>query len=244
MAVAGPAPSVYYCRMVNDASRIVKAHEEDPVLAEDPAVVAGWASAEASLYGPLLADPQAYERVVALVGVLVTHLRRTVDDVPGLVAASRRGAELVTEVAPEEALPWVPLDAALRAACAMRHRELRMVRQQENRKESLGHALESGAPWVRITDPGSPAAAAVAPGLHVHLVSGMAIRCTTEMDEATGGARFVSQPVRADLETGEVTGPLGGVGSARAAATVIQRDADVRELQELIERLDTQGRVG
>ena len=244
MTVARPAPTLYYCRMVNDASRIVKAQDEDPGGPDDAAVMAGWARAEASLYGPLLADPQAYERVVTLVGAVVTHLREAVGDVPGLIAASRRGAELAGEVAPDAALPWVPLDAAVRAACAMRHRELLMIEEQENRRERLAEGLASGAPWVRIIDPGSSAVAAVAPALLVHLASGMAIRCTTEMDEATGGARFVSSPVVADPSTGDVTGSLERVGGPRSAASLAQREEDVRALQDLIERLDSQGRVG
>ena len=232
--------------MVNDASRIVKALDEDPTgpeVAEAAAVVAGWARAEEGLYGPLLADPHAYEQVVALVGALVAHLRTTVPDLPDLVAASRRGPALVAEVAPEQALPWVSLEAALRAACAMRHRELLAAQLPENRKERLAEAAASGATWVRIADAGSTAAPVVAPALVVHVASGMAIRCTTEMDEETGGARFRSRGVTVDLATGEVTDELADVGEALFAASVAQRDADVGQLQEEIERLDRRRRV-
>lgn len=208
------------------------------------AVVAAWAAAEESLYGPLLSDPPAYERVVTLVGILVDHLRRTVSDVPGLVEVGARGIELVAEVAPELALPWVPLDAALQAACAMRYRELLAAQQREDRRTRLAEASATGATWVRVVDAGSVAAAAVAPALVVHLRSGMAVRCTTEMDPATGGARFVSRPVLVDLSTGDVTGPLPEAGPEGEASSMPERDADVRRLQEAIERLDSHGRVG
>jgi hypothetical protein len=212
--------------------------------APDPAVVAGWRGAEDSLYGPLLADPPAYEQVVALVGTLVDHLRASVDDVPGLVEASRRGVELVGEVAPEAALPWLPLEAVLRAACAMRYRELLVAREREDRRNRLAAAAADGATWVRIVDAASGAVAVVAPALVVHVASGMAVRCTTEMDPDTGGARFVSRPVVVDRTTGDVIGPLSGVGADRASPTVAGRDADVHQLQKLIERLDSEGRVG
>jgi hypothetical protein len=209
----------------------------------DRAVVAGWAAAEESLYGPLLSDPPAYERVVTLVGALVDHLRGTVDDVPALVDAGARGTELVAEVAPELALPWVPLEAALRAACAMRYRELLAAQQQDDRRKRLAEATATGATWVRVVDAGSVAAAPVAPALVVHLRSGMAVRCTTEMDPETGGALFVSRPVRLDLSTGEVTGPLPEAGPEGRATTLAQRDGDVAGLRATIERLDSQGRV-
>jgi len=208
------------------------------------AAVARWTSAEETLYVPLLADPPLYERVVGLVGVLAEHLRQNVDDVPGLIAASERGTDLVAEVAPEQALPWVPLADALRAACAVRYRELLVRGQQQHRRARLAEAAEGGEPWVRVVDSGSAALPVVAPALVVHLPSGMAVRCTTEMDPETGGARFVSRPVRVRLPDGEVTGPLDEAGPARVASSVAERDAQVAQLQELIERLDSQGRVG
>lgn len=198
--------------------------------------MATWAHAEDTLYAPLLADPQGYERVVRLVGTLAAYLRANVSDIPGLVAASERGAALVTEVAPDAALPWMPLDGALRAACAMRYREIQMTMQRDHRVATLRDAAASGAPWVRIVDPGSGVAPRVAPALFVHLPSGHGIQCATEMDPETGGARFTSRPVVVDLTSGDVLGPLdlaGGTGWW--AASLDDRDANVAELQRLIE---------
>ncbi len=199
------------------------------------AVVAGWAQAEDTLYAPLLADPQGYERVIGLVGTLAGYLRSHVNDIPALVAASARGAELVTEVAPDAALPWMPLEAALRAACAMRYREIRMIMQRDHRAATLRDAAASGAPWVRIVDPGSGVAPRVAPALLVHLRSGHAIKCATELDPDTGGARFTACAVVVDLASGDILGPLAMAGAERRAASPDDRDADVEELQRLIE---------
>lgn len=212
--------------------------------AADRAVVASWSAAEDALYGPLLSDPQGYERVVALVGAVVAHLRATVGSVAGLVETSRQGAALVTRLAPEAALPWLPLDAVVGAACAMRHRELLIAEQQDKRRRMLGDAARDGEVWVRIVDATSSAAPAVAPALVVHVPSGMAIRCTTEMDPETGGPRFVSSPVTVDLENADVIGPLDGVGGQRSAPSVAQRDVQVTALQQSIEALDRQGHVG
>ena len=210
----------------------------------DRAVVAGWGAAEEALYGPLLADPQGYERVVALVGAVVAHLRASVDDMAGLVAASRQGPALVAEIEPEAALPWLPLDAVVGAACAMRHRELLSVEQQQKRRRMLRDAQARGESWVRIVDAASSAAPVVAPAVIVHVPSGMAIRCTTEMDIDTGGARFVSSPVTVDLDSGDVIGPLDGAGGERWSPTIAGRDEQVADLQRAIEALDRQGHVG
>ena len=200
------------------------------------AVVASWAQAEDSLYAPLLADPRGYERGVQLVGTLAAYLRTHVSDIPGLVDASDRGAQLVAEGVPDASVPWMPLEAALRAACAMRYREIRMTMQRDHRAATLRDAAASGAPWVRIVDPGSGVAPRVAPALLVHLRSGHAIQCATEMDPETGGARFTSHPVVVDLTSGDVLGPLALAGApARWVASLDDRDANVAELQRLIE---------
>jgi len=198
------------------------------------AAVAAWARAEETLYAPLLADPHGYERVVRLVGALTTYLRQNVDDLDALVAASGRGAELVAEVMPDAVLPWIPLEAAVHAACAIRHRELRMSLERANRASLLAEAARSGSAWVRIVDPSSTVAARVAPALVVHVDTGAAIRCTTEMDPETGGARFVSCPVIVDPVTGDVLA-ASPLGPPRSASSPEAREADVREWQRLIE---------
>lgn len=195
---------------------------------------AAWRHAEETLYAPLLSDPNGYERVVRLVGAVTAHLRQSVDDLDGLVAASNRGADLAVEVLPEAALPWIPLEAAVHAACAIRFREIRMATERANRASLLREATRSGEAWACIVDPGSTVAARVAPALVVHLASGIAIRCTTEMDPDTGGARFVSCPVVVDRVTGDVVAP-STLGPERAAASPEAREADIAAWQRLIE---------
>ncbi|HEX3425251.1 MAG TPA: hypothetical protein VHT30_03910 [Acidimicrobiales bacterium] len=207
------------------------------------ALIASWSRAEENLYTPLLADPQAYEQVVHLVGALANYLREHVSDVAGLAAASERGTGLVADVLPEAALPWIPLADAVAAACAIRYREVRVITAQAHRASALRGAAEAGETWVRIVDPNSAIAARVAPALLVHVRSGMAIACATELDPETGGARFTSSPVMVDPTTGDVLGPLETVGPPRSSASPEGRDADVVDLQHQIE-LDADRRIG
>ncbi len=74
----------------------------------------------------------------------------------------------------------------------------------------------------------------MAPALVVHVDTGVAIRCTTEMDPETGGARFVSSPVIVDRVTGDVLGE-STLGPPRAALTPEAREADVVDWQRLIQ---------
>lgn len=199
------------------------------------AMIAGWSRAEENLYTPLLADPQAYEQVVRLVGALADYLREHVTDVAELAAASSRGAELVSEVQPEATLPWMPLADAVAAACAIRYREVRVLEARAHRAKALHEAGASGELWVRIADPHSRVATRVAPALLVRVGTGMAISCTTDLDPETGGVCFTATPVTVDPVSGDVLGPLDSVGPARSAASTDDRDAEVREMQRSIE---------
>lgn len=199
------------------------------------AMIAGWSRAEENLYTPLLADPEAYERVVRVVGALADYLREHVFDVAGLSAASSRGADLTREVLPEADLPWMPLADALAAACAIRYREVRVLEARAHRANALQDAAASGQLWVRIVDPHSRVAARVAPALVVRVGTGMAISCTTDLDPHTGGVCFSATPVTVDPVSGDVLGPLDSVGPARSAASPDDRDAEVREMQRRIE---------
>lgn len=207
------------------------------------ALIAAWSRAEENLYTPLLADPQAYEEVVRLVGALADYLREHVTDLAGLAAVSERGVDLVADVLPEAALPWIPLADAVAAACAIRYREVRVTAAQAHRASALREAADAGETWVRVVDPNSAIAARVAPALLVHVPSGMAIACATELDPGTGGARFTASPVLVDTTTGDVVGPLETVGPPRSSASPEGRDTDVEELQHQIE-LDVARRIG
>ncbi|MGI8751403.1 MAG: hypothetical protein ACR2MN_03670 [Acidimicrobiales bacterium] len=207
---------------------------------DEGVAAARWARAEYTLYGSLVADPPTYERVVGLVAILLDHLRATVADQAGLVAASERGTDLIAEVCPEALVPWVPAEPALSAACAVRSREVAAAAGRQKRVSALAAARASGHPWARIERVVAGMHPMVGPVTIVHLPTGTAVDATTAMDPETGAAVFTVRAVRVDPGTGDIVGDEGTLGPDRTAATVADRDAHVAQLQRHIERLDTE----
>ncbi|GAC1308480.1 MAG: hypothetical protein NVSMB16_04800 [Acidimicrobiales bacterium] len=223
--------------MVDETSSIVKMSGAQ----EDAATVAAWQAAEDGLYASVMSDPVAYERVVGLVGVLVDHLRSTVSDRAGLIAASQRGAGLVVEVAPDAISPWVPPETALKAACAMRDRELRAAEHRKDRLDGIAAARGQGSPWVEL--PGRANPGTVAPVLHVHVATGAAIDAGVDIDLESGAGIFTLRPCVVDLVTGGLRAAPESLGGERIAPSVTDRDRHLDDLRSMIEHLDSKNHL-
>src|SRR5215475_4957541 len=83
------------------------------------AVLRSWDQAEAKLFPLVMARPDVYERALRMITDLAARLRDTCPDVPALLAAYERGADLVTEPS-----PGIGPELVAAAACAMRYREI------------------------------------------------------------------------------------------------------------------------
>src|SRR5262249_43491785 len=64
------------------------------------AVLRSWDQAEAKLFPLVMARPDVYERALRMITDLAARLRDTCPDVPALLAAHERGADLVAEPDP------------------------------------------------------------------------------------------------------------------------------------------------
>ncbi|GAC1388669.1 MAG: hypothetical protein NVSMB4_14830 [Acidimicrobiales bacterium] len=223
--------------MVDVTSSIVKMSGAQ----EDAATVAAWQAAEDGLYASVMSDPVAYERVVGLVGVLVDHLRSTVCDRAGLIAVSQRGAALVVELAPDAISPWVTPETALKAACAMRNRELRAAEHRKVRLDGIAAAREQQRAWAELPGSGNPGT--VAPVLHVHVATGTAIDIAADVDLETGAGIFTLRPCVVDLSTGGLRTAPESLGEERTASSVTDRDRHLEDLRVLIEHLDSKNHL-
>src|SRR5215831_8405658 len=83
------------------------------------AVLRSWDQAEAKLFPLVMARPDVYERALRMITDVAARLRDTCPDVPALLAAHERGADLVAE--PD---PGIRPELVAGAACAMRYREI------------------------------------------------------------------------------------------------------------------------
>lgn len=207
---------------------------------EDPAIVDDWSRAEVALYQTLMADPQLYESAVALIGVLATHLRATVSDGPGLLAAYRAGPTLVASVAPDMA-SWASPTRILAAACAIRYRELLAGEERQRVLDALLEAHAERETWVTIEAPvgsGPFPGASLAGATRVHVQSGLGMVCSVEMDLETGHPQWVTRPVRVDVATGAVVDPPPSLGEERISTSRAGQDEDLAALMALVEGQD------
>lgn len=180
------------------------------------AVLRSWDQAEAKLFPLVMARPDVYERALRMIADLAARLRDTCPDLPALLAAHERGADLVTEpsagIAPE-------LVAA--AACAMRYREIVTMGAAQRRLAALGRARDQGLEWTVVEENGDLARAPYIPYQRVeaHVRSGRAVIISVEPDEALTGAVHRIDAADLDLATGALHpgAELGSYGNAEAA---------------------------
>jgi hypothetical protein len=184
------------------------------------AVLRSWDQAEAKVFPLVMARPDVYERALRMIADLATRLRDTCPDVPALLAAHERGADLVTEppagIAPE-------LVAA--AACAMRYREIVTTGAAQRRLAALARARDQGLEWTVVEENGDPARAPYIPYQRVeaHVRSGRAVIISVEPDETLTGAVHRIDAADLDLATGTLRpgAELGSYGGAEAAAQAL-----------------------
>src|SRR5215471_6272422 len=99
------------------------------------AVLRSWDHAEAKLFPLVMARPDVYERALRMITDLAARLRDTCPDVPALLAAHERGADLVAE--PD---PGIRPELVAAAACAMRYREIVTTGAAQRRLTALARA--------------------------------------------------------------------------------------------------------
>ena len=185
------------------------------------AVLRSWDQAEAKLFPLVMARPDAYERALRMIADLTARLRDTCPDVPALLAAHDRGADLVTEPA-----VGIGPELVAAAACAMRYRELVTTGAAQRRLAALAQARDDGLEWTVVEENGDPARAPYIPYQRVeaHVRSGKAVIISVEPDETLTGAVHRIDAADLDLATGGLRAgaELGSYASADAAADALE----------------------
>src|SRR5262245_17007218 len=189
------------------------------------AVLRSWDQAEAKIFPLVMARPEVYERALHAITDLAARLREPCPDLPALLAAHERGADLVTEPS-----PGVGPELIAAAACAMRYRELVTIDAAQGRLAALARARDQGLDWTVVEENGDPARAPYLPYQRVeaHLPSGRAVIISIEPDETLVRAVHRLDAAEVDLDTGELQAgaALGSYGSEQEAARALQRARD------------------
>ena len=190
-----------------------------------PAVLRSWDQAEAKIFPLVMARPEVYERALHMIADLAARLRETCLDLPALLAAHERGADLVTEPS-----PGVGPELIAAAACAMRYRELVTIGAAQGRLAALARARDEGLDWTVVEENGDPARAPYLPYQRVeaHVRSGKAVIISIELDETLVGAVHRLDAAEVDLGTGGLQAgtALGSYGSEQEAAQALQHARD------------------
>src|SRR5215467_5810590 len=190
-----------------------------PASPQVPAVVLrSWDQAEAKLFPLVMARPDVYERALRMIAELAARLRDTCPDVPALLAAHERGADLVAE--PD---PGIGPELVAAAACAMRYREIVTTGAAQRRLAALARARDQGLEWTVVEENGDPARAPYLPYQRVeaHVRSGRAVIISVEPDETLTGAVHRIDAADLDLATGGLR-PGAELGSYRTAEAAAQ----------------------
>jgi hypothetical protein len=199
--------------------------QDDAAAAGVPPVPAAalrsWDQAEAKLFPLVMARPDAYERALRMIADLTARLRDTCPDVPALLAAHERGADLVTEPA-----VGIGPELVAAAACAMRYRELVTTGAAQRRLAALAQARDDGLEWTVVEENGDPARAPYIPYQRVeaHVRSGKAVIISVEPDETLTGAVHRIDAADLDLATGGLRAgaELGSYANADAATQALE----------------------
>jgi hypothetical protein len=197
------------------------------------ATLRSWDAAEARLFPLVMARPEAYERSLALIQVLLGWLRSSCHDIPALLAESARGAAIVSDAAGRLSLhpggshdadsagareagrgqadgdfvvTGVPLDLIAAAACAMRYRELMAARAARDRLDAISSARACGESWAVVEETGDEARAPYLPYQRVeaHVPSGRAVIVSIEPDETLSRAVWRIDEAALDLTRGRL----------------------------------------
>jgi hypothetical protein len=181
--------------------------DEPPTEAQvPPSVLRSWDQAEARLFPLVMAQPEVYELALGLVRQLLERLRETCPDVPALLAAHERGADLVADVSVAEAVGG-RAEVIAAAACAMRYRELVALITAQRRVAALDRARVAGLAWTVVEESGSPDRAPYVPYQRVEaeVGSGRAVIVSIGPDETLSRAVYRLDAGQVDVASGALS---------------------------------------
>ena len=197
-----------------------------------PVVLRSWDEAEAVLFPLVMARPDLYQQAIGLIQRLAGLLRETCPDVPSLLAAHARGADIAAgdplgaELAGWAAAGIRPEHVAA-AACAMRYRELVASLAARGRLDALARARAEGRSWAVVEETGSVERAPYLPyqRIEADTATGRAVIVSIGPDETLSRAVHRLDLARLDLATGglEVGDPVGSYPDAGACAAALRR---------------------
>jgi hypothetical protein len=168
---------------------------------------ARWRAAEDRLFPTALLDPDAYRRSLHVVGVLLQELRGSTNSLDQLLSLDTDPAPLLAALPAELANRTEPAGPGgtedrltLRAAFAVRDRELAATAERSRRAAAIASARSAGATWVDLEGSWEEVQRNGTRYTEMHLATGQALVATVDPYSGDGPHRL--ELVMLDGETG------------------------------------------
>lgn len=196
-------------------------------------LIAGWRAAEARLYPLVMAQPELYERYVAVVRAVADHLRSARTPQQLAEAFGNRAAILEAVVASRGfATEGLDLELIAQAAFGLRYREVVTEVHREDAIRRVREAGRAGLPWVVLRETAGAAGPFAPPydRLEIHVPSGVGVHAFVELGPEMDRPRFGVEVLQLDPRTGD---PV----SETAPPAELRTFAHENHWQEAIEEL-------
>lgn len=211
---------------------------------EQPAITAelqrDWSQAAEKIFGSAVSQPDVYQRVTTLVGLMVADLRDRREGTEGLLTAWEQPNELMQRVlAGNSRLSSEGLDVSqvVAATCSMRYREVVDEQAAASRLAALAAAADPDA-WVVLLESGPPEGDPFLPyhRLEAQPSTGRAIAVSTSPDEQFTGCVHSVDVLSIDTRTGEFAdAPAGAVAdSSFECQTQQDRESGVARIKQFL----------
>lgn len=168
-------------------------------------LIAGWRAAEARLYPLVMAQPELYERYLAVVRAVADDLRSARTPQQLGEAFGGRAAILDAVVASRGfATDGLDLELVAQAAFGLRYREVVAEVRREDAVRRVREARRAGVPWVVLRETAGTAGPFVAPydRLEMHVPSGTGLHAFVELGPEMDRPRFGVEVLQLDPRTG------------------------------------------
>jgi hypothetical protein len=174
-----------------------------------PPVLRSWDEAEARLFPLVMAQPELYEQALGVVRELIGRLRETCPDLPALLAAHERGADLIADLGDDAAagVPGIRPGLIAAAACAMRYREIVALMAAQGRLAALARARAQGLSWAVVEESGQADRAPYVPyhRVEAEVGSGRAVVVSVGPDETLSRAVYRLDEAQVDVTSGALS---------------------------------------
>ncbi|HEX9717470.1 MAG TPA: hypothetical protein VGA93_05945 [Actinomycetota bacterium] len=200
-------------------------------------LIAGWRAAEARLYPLVMAQPELYERYLAVVRAVADDLRSARTPQQLAEAFGGRAAILKAVVASRGfATDGLDLELVAQAAFGLRYREVVTEVHREDAIRRVREAGRAGLPWVVLRETAGAAGPFAAPydRLEMHVPSGVGLHAFVELGPEMDRPRFGVEVVQLDPGTGD---PVSETAPPAELRTYGERDRWEDAIEELRRRI-------